>query len=354
LPPPCPARNRVSAVLPAAPPGILSFSCTLCGGESFEYLLTGYDRAHASSEDYTYYRCAICGLVRLLPPPPEARLAEFYPESYASHSCPETWEPSGPLQRTAVRWFYGSESLKRSGAVRAAARRLSERMMRDLCEPRGECRLLDVGCGSGGLLQKHRRLGWSVFGIEPSAGACEKCRALGLEVHQGSVFDAPIEGRQFDVILLHHVVEHLPDPVGVMRRLAGLLAPEGRVIVRTPNARALGLLLFGSCWKALEAPRHLFLFTPHTLGLLARRAGLVLLRATTRPEASMLSESRQCRRVQGKVLPPGLEARKAVLGRAGNREDPSRVFRRLISPAALVFSLLRRGETLVAEMASGK
>jgi len=54
------------------------------------------------------------------------------------------------------------------------------------------------------------------------------CWQRGLEVHCGTVFDAPFAGAQFDLILLQHVIEHVLDPIAVLARVGELLAPEAR------------------------------------------------------------------------------------------------------------------------------
>ena len=312
--------------------------------------MTGYDRAHARDEDYPYFMCDGCGLVSLYPLPAPEKLADFYPEDYASHTIPQSWDQRRLLRRLAIRYFYGTQSLHQPRAMRALWRVFSGRVMRDLCEPSGANRLLDVGCGTGGLMEKHRRLGWTVYGIEPSSRACAVCRSIGLEVHQGSVFDASLESRQFDVILLNHVIEHFPDPILALRQLTRFLAPGGKVVVRTPNIRGIGFTMYRSCWRALEAPRHLFLFDPCTIRLLADRAGLTARKVTTRPEAKMLCESRHYARTQGQRLPAGLAVRESLVSRRTAETEWDRLYRKIVSPLALLLSFFGRGDTLLAEL----
>lgn len=79
---------------------------------------------------------------------------------------------------------------------------------------------------------------------------------------------------RFDVITLNHVIEHLPDPVGTLRQLAGHLARGGFIHIRTPNAVSSLSRRFGDHWRGWETPRHLHMSTPAALRLAAGAAGL--------------------------------------------------------------------------------
>ena len=70
-----------------------------------------------------------------------------------------------------------------------------------------------------------------------------------------------------------HVLEHLPDPVGDLRRMLTWLAPGGLCVLEVPNAGGLGASLFGAAWSGLELPRHLWHFTHESLAAHVRRAG---------------------------------------------------------------------------------
>ncbi|MBO9579941.1 MAG: class I SAM-dependent methyltransferase [Sphingobium sp.] len=135
--------------------------------------------------------------------------------------------------------------------------------------------LLDVGCGSGGFLREAVGAGWKAVGIDFDAEAiAEASRVEGAEVHVMDVFDARLDDRRFEGILLDNVIEHLPDLPRVVTRLAMLLAPGGRLVMITPNFQAAGHATFGADWRGLETPRHLCLFTAQSLARLVRENGL--------------------------------------------------------------------------------
>jgi len=106
-------------------------------------------------------------------------------------------------------------------------------------------RVLDVGCGTGFLLDHLARRGWSGVGIDLSpesvALAQERLESLGaadrLSARVGSAYEPP-EG-PFDLIALTDVLEHLEQPRACLQALRDRLAPGGLVVVSTPNRRSL-------------------------------------------------------------------------------------------------------------------
>jgi 2-polyprenyl-6-hydroxyphenyl methylase/3-demethylubiquinone-9 3-methyltransferase len=106
-------------------------------------------------------------------------------------------------------------------------------------------RVLDVGCGTGSLLERLAERGCSGVGIDLSpdsvALAAERLRAIGaddrLEARVGSAYEPP-EG-PYDLIALTDVLEHLEEPRACLRALRERLAPGGLLVVSTPNRRSL-------------------------------------------------------------------------------------------------------------------
>jgi 2-polyprenyl-3-methyl-5-hydroxy-6-metoxy-1,4-benzoquinol methylase len=324
--------------------------CVLCSGTEFRFVVTGYDRMQARSDDFDYVRCLGCGLhARAQLPEPE-QIPDLYPSNYLSIINSWKRDLDKPVNRLAIKYLYGVDSVSRPRLARAVFRLLSGRIMHGIQEPYGANRLLDVGCGSGEALEVYRRLGWRVGGIEISQQAGAACREKGLDVHQGTVFDAPFSTQGFDVILLSHVIEHVLDPVAVLRRVAEFLAPQGKIVVTTPNTRGIGFLIYGSCWLALDAPRHIFLFDTNTIRLLATRAGLAVSRLLTQSSSQTLAESRHYSKTQGRRLPRGFADRQALLRESARRREAHRVYRDLMSPLAYFSSLFGKGDILEAEL----
>lgn len=98
---------------------------------------------------------------------------------------------------------------------------------------------LSVGCGSGRTEAELVKRGCRVTGIELDPGAAEVARENGLEMLEGDVghINAQLADRRFDCLLYADVLEHIADPVAVLREHVARLVPGGCAIVSVPNFR---------------------------------------------------------------------------------------------------------------------
>jgi SAM-dependent methyltransferase len=192
--------------------------------------------------------CARCGTVQQPARPSDGTLADLYRE------------------------MRDDDYLAEQAGRRATARRLLERVER----VRGPGRLLDVGCGHGLLVDEARRRGWDASGLEVAADAAAFARSLGLSVREEPVeaLDPSRDG-PFEAIVLADVIEHLDDPVAVVRSCAALLAGGGALCVVTPDPASRTARVAGTRWWAL-LPGHTFLLPRATLRSLLAAEGLEL------------------------------------------------------------------------------
>jgi SAM-dependent methyltransferase len=110
-----------------------------------------------------------------------------------------------------------------------------------------------------------RSVGWEVCGVEPDPKSAAQAREAGLEVRHGLLESGAWPSGHFDAITMNHVIEHLHDPIRILRTCAEMLKPGGQISIATPNLASRGHEIFGRDWFPLDAPRHLVLFTPDSL-----------------------------------------------------------------------------------------
>lgn len=184
--------------------------------------------------------------------------------------------------------YYTGASRPDESRFEASAREVSRRRIARIEADLGRAgAVLDVGCGTGYLLAAAAERGWHAVGVEVSARAAEAARThTGVSVHTGTLEQAAIGPATIDVVVLSHVLEHVPDPVALLSQVERLLRPGGLVVLALPNADGLihvaanlAHRLRGRYGKdrfscSLYPPSHLYAFTPAALVRALSRAGL--------------------------------------------------------------------------------
>lgn len=149
-------------------------------------------------------------------------------------------------------------------------------------------RLMDIGCGNGRILYLAREAGWSVHGLELSASAAKSITDdTGIDVRVGNFLEMDFADEPpNDVVILRHVLEHLPDSLGAMSQINALLKDGGYALLEFPNIdapalrfkrrmRKLGLrgdTKFPPQWR----PGHCNEFNRRSFGFLTRESGFEL------------------------------------------------------------------------------
>lgn len=247
-------------------------SCPVCGAES-HYDFTGSDLMFGRPGSYDYAQCDRCGAVFQIPMPGAEKIAAFYPDDYEQYQ-PEPSRPLKDIEKGALKAVHGYGHFDVPGKYILAGHFLGHTKYRNTPPFRSGRQALDIGCGNGKFLGKLRAQGWEAQGVEFNEQAVEVCRNSSLKVFHGDLHAAGFPNASFDMVAARHLIEHLPDPNGFMSEVARILRPGGYFYIRTPNSRALGRKIFGKYWFPNEVPRHLVLFSPENLSLLAQQHGL--------------------------------------------------------------------------------
>ena len=230
-------------------------------------------------EDFDYSVCADCGSLALISIPED--MAPYYPGNYYSVDL----DPERALGAPVVRQFATLviDSVLWGGGVLSsmATAAISRRQLHTLVSVLGSIRraglihakatrVLDVGCGSGMLVFALGLAGVKdVLGVDPFMAAGRQL-STGGRLKQQSLSE--VEGT-YDLIMLHHSLEHVPDPEATLREALKRLTPEGRVLVRMPTPSSHAFETYGAAWVSLDAPRHLVVLSRPGLDTLCERLG---------------------------------------------------------------------------------
>jgi SAM-dependent methyltransferase len=188
-------------------------------------------------------------------------------------------------ERAAVEVPHARMSDEERRLEERVAQRRTPHFARLLRTVRGPGRLLDVGTGVGELLRLAREAGWAAVGVDVDPAIVAYARGRGLDVRHGELATLRLPASSFDLVTLWNVLDFLPDPLAVLSECRRLLAPGGRIFVRTPNvpfqragARlARPLTAVGRGRSVEDRPRWLGIF--HTSNFSARTLRIVLERA---------------------------------------------------------------------------
>ena len=128
--------------------------------------------------------------------------------------------------------------------------------------------LLDVGCANGEFLSLAKKHGFAVYGVEVNAYTADIAMNNGLNVFNGTLEEAHFEDNYFSAIYLGDIIEHVTDPVGLLKECKRILKKGGVVAVSTPNMDCFWVLAtqyicrwFKFPWSVLHPPYHLYLFS---------------------------------------------------------------------------------------------
>ena len=243
-------------------------ACRICGNVGGNAQFIAREAMYGGGEEFEYVECTRCGCLQVAEIP--ACLSKHYPNDYYSFDA--------IAEEGLLRQFF----IRRRARHLAGHKNLIGWLYRHwFPEPpapewlRGtdvgfEDEILDVGCGSGGQLIQLSYLGFSrLTGIDPFIERDIRYRS-GVIILRRPLEE--IDGT-YDFIMLHHSLEHMPDQVVTLEHLHRLLKPRGQVLVRIPVAGSRAWRDYGADWAQLDAPRHLFLHTEKSLGVLANRVG---------------------------------------------------------------------------------
>jgi len=143
-----------------------------------------------------------------------------------------------------------------SSAVRMRAEaRARALVLRD----RGCTSLLEIGCGAGYFLEACAELGIEAEGVDGGPTGA-RARQRGLKVHDTWVDEFKPE-RAYDAIALWEVIEHLPRPISVMKRLRTFVKPGGTLALSTPSWSGIPARVLQHRFPMITPPEHLTLFT---------------------------------------------------------------------------------------------
>ena len=228
--------------------------CPICKNQDFSLVLNTADH-FLTNEKFDLVKCNQCSLVFTNPIPTRDHLGSYYESSeYLSHK---------PEQKSLRNFVY-----------RLVRKININRKYRLVSGYQASGSLLEIGIGTGELLNHFNQNGWETTGIEPN----ESARKYAISNYRLDVFEEnklnALPENSFDVIMLWHVMEHVYDLHERMQQIKRLLKKNGFVFIAVPNLRSPDFKKYKEYWAGLDVPRHLYHFTESSVSNLVNRYSL--------------------------------------------------------------------------------
>lgn len=232
--------------------------CILCGNSDFEVFCEAKDINQPKADDKTFpvLKCKICGLAATIADLPDFK--ELYREDFRD------------LKGERFR-----------GGLEKIVNALEKRRINKVLKHKKRGRILDVGCGRGIFLRCLQKRSWDAYGIEISeknARFLEKEHKI--KMFQGDFTKINLPEKFFDVVTFWHVFEHFQDPSEALLKLKKILKDDGIVIIEAPNEESLQARVFKEKWFHLDAPRHLYHYSPGVLRKILKKHGFEALKVS--------------------------------------------------------------------------
>ncbi|MDQ7815018.1 MAG: class I SAM-dependent methyltransferase [Patescibacteria group bacterium] len=297
--------------------------CPLCSSDDAQIVATKADYV----EDLVNVVCRRCGLVYIDPVPTKEDLDSYYHKQFIQerHHIASVDEARERAKNKKSLEKYPVDSIKRFLSA--------------------DSKVLEIGCGYGFFLKRIKdECGAQVFGVEPSEVSGKfAAEEYGIEVFHGLLDDylSQADGRKFDMIIMHHVLEHISEPVAALKRLTQKLSPGGKFYIVVPNVTELQEPV-----EAFFQYPHVVSYSPWSLNHALNLSGLktISLNPRLRPPRSGLEA------VATRFEEPENMVKASAFSVGSEPSDVVRVIRK----AKLVYGLLRGVKGAVERVVPGR
>ena len=235
--------------------------CIICGCSKVNDLYNLYDDRYGCPGKFKVVKCEECRHAFTINELNNQRLSELYTKYYPrSLPGPENITALDQTPNRIYSWLSGDKSKAYKWVPK-------------------NVRILDIGCGFGESLDYHQHRGCDVYGVELDENVSYLKDKYKLEI--GPFDSTRYERDYFDYITMDQVLEHIQNPVHFLADVMKVLKPGGFIIISTPNVKGWGRYVFRKKWIHWHVPYHCQFFTKKSLGILAQKCNLGIIRQAT-------------------------------------------------------------------------
>ncbi|MFC1567061.1 class I SAM-dependent methyltransferase, partial [bacterium] len=172
--------------------------------------------------------------------------------------------------------FYKSMQDEQYESTRDARILQAEKILDTIFKYKKEGRILDIGAGSGIFVESALKRGYAIQGLEPSKWLFEQAHKRNLPVYN-ELFPSDKFTKKYDAIALLDVVEHVEDPVNLLKQCYLKMLGDGILIITTPDINSICAKIMGNKWWHFRAA-HISYFDKETINLLVEKTGFKIIK----------------------------------------------------------------------------
>ena len=216
-------------------------TCPICGPSTQAVLRYAFD-------PYNVVACSNCGLNYLSPRLTQEAILKLYKDEayYNSNISGQGYDEYMEISDNWVKTF--------------------TRRLKQVAPYKSSGKALDIGCGPGYFLTAAQKLGFDVYGLDPSDYIVAQAqKTWGDKVQLGLIESADYAPESFDLVVAFDTFEHIYDPKKFLSAIHKVLKPGGVLAITTPNPTSLLSKISGKNWVSYKLPEHVFYWSPETI-----------------------------------------------------------------------------------------
>ena len=247
-----------------------TLTCRVCNTSGQHPIWVAHDMMYLRNESFNYFQCINCKCLQIDELP--IALKDYYPKDYYSFSPLSDRKLSDGKIKKTFRYLYRTLGTSVFLGQKKLGFPLHYPWLR-VANIKVTDAILDIGCGNGALLNRMHKEGFlNTYGIDPYIDSDIQYKN-GLTISKTSITELERDDF-FDFIMMHHSLEHVPDQEEIFSHLYRLLKPGGIALLRIPVSSSFAWEHYQENWVQLDPPRHLYLHSEKSIGLLASKANL--------------------------------------------------------------------------------